>query len=125
MSFGKLIFRTFIFSFLLSILFMGIYADIRRSKSTLDDLSYGRWMILSGCFCIILAVTIISIPGALLARYLKNKRLIALPFYFLAPVVAFILVLLSSADGSDKQCFSIIIASYILVSGFFFLKNRH
>lgn len=121
MGLGKLLLRTYIFSFLLTIVLATAWSFIFSASAT--DLKAIQVIVLTSLLFNI-PLNLIAFPGLFMSASFQTNKLKAATACFLAPVAILIKVATMAGTPANEMAFNIIIViSFILVLGYFFYKN--
>ncbi len=121
MGLGKLLLRTYIFSFLLTIVLATAWSFIFNAQAT--DLKAIQVIVLSS-FLFNIPLNLIAFPGLFMSVSFQASKLKAGIACFLAPAAILIKVATMKGTPANEMAFNIIIVTaFILVLAYFFYKN--
>lgn len=116
----KLLFRIFIFSFLVTIMLTFTYRIV-AVKSKYDG--HLTPLIFAGSFFLNLLLTIVAGPGIILSRKSTISKLQSFAICLFTPLTILICIIFSGLQKGDMGFYLIAVCSFILVSGFFLFKR--
>jgi hypothetical protein len=122
MGIGKLLFLLYFFSFLLGTMLLCIYALLTQGDP--NDIRVFYMMVAGGLF-INFPLLFISAPGILMSASFFNNNRRALIACFTTPILILLIIVsgLAKLQSGDIEAYAIIVLSFILVLGYFFVKK--
>lgn len=121
-SLFKILTKTFIVSFILSIILTTTYY-VLSTKSDATDFKDVAPLVVIGCLLINILITLFSSVGVLFSFGFGNKVIPRAITYFIIPlcILAYTLIF-SDLQNGDRQVYSIIGISFLIVHTWYFIK---
>jgi hypothetical protein len=121
MGLGKLLLKLYIFSFLLTTVFLFIYSFL-TAKSGFDNHLITATVL--GALLLNIPLILIAIPGLFMSVSFANHKLKAFVACFITPAALLIYTLTSAKlQAADKVYYGVFVIAFTMVLGYFFYRN--